>query len=490
MKTNAKRWFLGAAALALATAAGCASSGGDGPLTGSVPSDAPPAEVRKAVREVDAARLRTHVDELAGFGTRHTLSDTASQDRGIGAARGWIARKFQEASEESERMGEEGVRVLFDSHTVEPDGRRITRAVEVVNVLCVIPGSNPAARERLYYATAHYDSICSENTDADCDAPGANDNASGTAALIELARVLAMHKLDATVVLMATAGEEQGLYGARRHAERSRAEGRDVRAVLNNDTIGDPAGPFAKGGQEAAHSRRTVRVFSEGVPRNATPEQILAIHAAGMENDGPARTLARFVGEVGAWHGLAVQPTLIYRNDRFLRGGDHTAFLEHGFPAAVRFTVLYEDYDRQHQNVRIEKVDRDGKMVDVQFGDLPSYVEEDYLADVTRLNAAALMHLANAPAPPTNTRLSMSGLENGTRLRWDAPDPADNPEQIAGYEVVVRTTTSAVWQSAKDVGFTNEATLDLSRDNWLFGVRAYDADGYRSPVSFAVPVRE
>lgn len=459
-------------------------------MDGSVPSEAPPAAVREVVREVDADRLRESVDALAGFGTRHTLSDTASQERGIGASRAWIARKFQEAAEESERSGDEAIRVLFDSHTVEPDGRRITRPVEVVNVVCVIPGANPAARERLYYATAHYDSICSENTDSDCDAPGANDNASGTAALIELARVLAMQKHDATIVLMATAGEEQGLYGARRHAERARAEGRDIRAVLNNDTIGDPAGPFAKGSPDAALARKTVRVFSEGVPRNATPEQIQAIYGAGMENDGPARTIARYVGEVGAWHDLPVQPTLIYRNDRFLRGGDHTAFLEHGYPAAVRFTVLYEDYDRQHQNVRVEKVERNGEMVDVQFGDLASYVEEDYLADVTKLNAAALMHLANAPAAPANARISMSGLENGTRLRWDAPDPTANPEEIAGYEVVVRTTTAATWQLAKDAGFAGEATLDMSKDNWLYGVRAYDADGYRSPVSFAVPVRE
>ncbi len=478
---------LTAAAMAMTA---CASSKGPGrEFGGAVPKEAPPAAVTAMVQGVSPTKVKASVDALAGFGTRHTLSSTEWQDRGIGAARAWISQSFQAASEESERVGDQTIRVLFDSHTVQPDGRRITREVEVVNVLCVIPGSNPAARDRLYYATAHYDSICGENTDAECDAPGANDNASGTAALIEMARVLAKQKLDATVVLMATAGEEQGLIGARLHAERVRAEGRDIRAVLNNDIIGDPAGPFPKDGPEARASRKTVRLFSEGVPRDATPEQIMQIYASGMENDGPARTLARYVGEVGAWHNLPVQPTLIYRNDRFLRGGDHTAFIEQNYDAAVRFTALYEDYDRQHQNVRLELVERDGDGELVQFGDLPSFVEAEYLADVTRLNAAAIMHLANAPAPPTNAMIVMATLENPTRLRWDAPDMENNPEQIAGYEVMVRATTSPVWQLSRDVGFTNEATIELSKDNWLFGVRAYDAEGYRSPVSFAVPVR-
>ncbi len=455
-----------------------------------VPREAPPAEVDAALADISALRLREAVDRLAGFGTRHTLSDTSSPDRGIGAARAWIARSFQEAADESGRVGDESVSVLFDSHMVAPDGRRITREVEIVNVLCVIPGSNPAARDRLYYATAHYDTICSENTDSECEAPGANDNASGTALLIEMARALSKQRHDATIVLMATAGEEQGLYGARRHAERIRAEGRDVRAVLNNDTVGDPAGPYAKGSKEAATARKTVRIFSEGLPRGATPEELQRIAALGAENDGAARTLARYVAEVGVWHDLDVQPTLIYRNDRFLRGGDHTAFLEHGYPAAVRFTVLYEDYDRQHQNVREEWIERDGKKRQVQFGDLAQYVEEDYLAGVTRLNTAAMMHLANAPAAPANARIITASLENPTRLRWDAPASDNNPEEIAGYEVVMRTTTSAVWQFAKDVGLTGEAVIDLSKDNWLFGVRAYDRDGYRSPVSFPIAARE
>ncbi|MCL4743045.1 MAG: M28 family metallopeptidase [Phycisphaerales bacterium] len=451
---------------------------------------APPADtVAAALEAVSAERLRRDVDTLAAFGTRHTLSDTKSDTRGIGAARRWLHAEFERAVADSGREGDLAPRVWFDVHPVEPGGR-IARAVEVVNVVCEIPGSSPEARVRHYYVLGHYDSRASDGNDAEGDAPGANDDASGVAACLELARVLSRMRLESTVVLMATAGEEQGLFGARLHALNARRQGRTIGAVLNNDTIGDPSAP---GGRSA---RDRVRVFSEGVPvsmlfeqpRTATvrdeepetPESRLRearnrlfgvsmLRRDGGENDSPSRHLARYIAEVARQHATPVQPMLINRPDRYLRGGDHTPFNELGWPA-VRFVEVYENYDRQHQDPRVE----DG----VQFGDLPEYVDAEYLADVTRLNAAVLVHLANAPSPPSRPRLIVAGLTNDTTLRWDAsPEP-----DVAGYEVVWRETTAHEWQHVRDVGDVTEATINRSKDNWFFGIRAYDRDGYRSPV--------
>ncbi|MGP1309697.1 MAG: M28 family peptidase [Phycisphaerales bacterium] len=434
--------------------------------------------------EVSAQRLRDDVDRLAAFGTRHTLSTVEAIDRGVGASRQYVHDEFSKAGFAAQRTGAGRIEVIFDRHTQQPDGRRITREVDIVNVVAVIPGAMPEARARMYYCIAHLDSRASDPNDAESDAPGANDNASGTAALIELARVLSKAQLDSTVVLMATTGEEQGLFGARLHAQRLREVGGDVRAVLNNDTVGDPYGHFDPTSDEGAWARTKVRVFSEGLPVHldrATPEELQRIARTGAENDSPARAVARYMLDVADEHDLPVEPMMIYRNDRFLRGGDHTAFLEMGFPAAVRITVPYEDYTRQHQDVRVE----DG----VPYGDAASYVDEDYLAGVTKLNLATLVHLANAPSAPEDVRVIVADLTNDTTLRWT---PSPEPD-VAGYEVVRRDTTSPVWQfvHAVDGGAgATEATLPYTKDNFLFGVRAVDANGFRSPVVFPIPARE
>ncbi|TVQ33714.1 MAG: M20/M25/M40 family metallo-hydrolase [Phycisphaeraceae bacterium] len=442
-----------------------------------------PDEVGPMLSEISPERVRADIDALCGFGTRHTLSDTESGDRGIGAARRWIRGEFEKAAAESGRSGDEAMKVWFDTHRVEPDGRRIDRAVDVVNVMAELPGATAEARERRYYIIAHYDTINADFMNRTDDAPGANDNASGTAALLELARVMSKRRFDATIVFMATAGEEQGLFGARLYARAAREAGLDIRAVLNNDTVGDPAGPFDPESDEAKRSRGTIRVFSEGVPRQAPAQEIGRIFLMGAENDSPARQLARYVAEVAERHELAIRPTLIFRNDRFLRGGDHTGFLEAGFPAAVRFTVMHEDYNRQHQFVE-EKRDASGEMT--KFGDRAEFVEAAYLADVTRLNGAALAHLASAPRAPGSARIITAELTNDTTLRWEAcPEP-----DVAGYEVVWRETTSAMWTHSQDVGDATEATLPLSKDNWLFGVRAYNGRGFRSQVSFPTAARE
>lgn len=432
----------------------------------------------RVMAAVDPANLRSSIDTLAAFGTRHTLSDTTSTMRGIGAARRWVAQAFADASADSGRTGDLAVSVDLESHHVEADGRRITEAVDVVNVVCTVPGADPASRGRRYYVLAHLDSRASEANDARSDAPGANDDGSGVAALIELARVLSRERLDSTVVLVATSGEEQGLYGARLRAEAAKAAGEDIRAVLNNDTIGNPRGVD---GREA---RSEVRILSEGLPLEVLgddPERLASFvrqaRALGSESDGLSRQLARYIYDVGELQRAPVRAKLVFRPDRFLRGGDHTPFNELGY-AAVRFCEVHEDYTQQHQDVRTEG--------GVRYGDLPEFVDAGYLGDVTRLNAGVLAHIANAPSVPTGARVLVADLTNDTTLRWDAsPEP-----DVAGYEIVWRETTSPVWQHSLDVGDATEGTVDLSKDNWFFGVRAYDRDGYRSPVAFPVPARE
>lgn len=430
-----------------------------------------PPEVVAMLAEIDAGRLRADVERLVGFGTRHTLSAVDSETRGIGAARRWLRGELQRAAEASGRNGELAMAVDLDVHRVVPDGKRIDREVDVVNVIAVLPGAMPEARRRRYYVLGHYDSRASDAMDAVSDAPGANDDGSGTALVLELARVMSRRSFDATLVFLATAGEEQGLVGARRHAEAARAAGLEIAGALSNDIVGDPSDP--RGG---AH-RGAVRLFSEGLPASTELAGWQQARQTGAFADSPSRQLARLVAEVAVRHDLAVRPVLVFRPDRFLRGGDHTAFNESGF-AAVRFTEVAENYDRQHQDVR----DEGGRA----YGDLPTYVDADYLADVARLNAAALAHLANAPSPPGDARLVAAELTGDTTLRWTAsPEP-----DVAGYEVLRRATTAPEWEHASDVGLVTEATVPHSKDDWIFAVRAYDTAGYRSPAAFPRVARE
>ena len=426
-----------------------------------VPTTAPPPGISRVIDSVDPSRIRQDVDRLAAFGTRHTLSETASATRGIGAARDWIASRLRDAA--VPRSGVLPLQVAFDRHRVSADGRRVTRDVDVVNVVATLPGVAESAVSRHYYVVAHYDSRASDPNDATGDAPGANDDGSGVAVLLELARILAPRRLDATVVLLATSGEEQGLLGARGHAKALVDAAVDVRAVLSFDIVGDPrmpAGPPRPDG---------IRLFSEGLPADLA--QTAAVRMLGGESDSPSRELARHVGTLARWHGAEVQPALVFRPDRFLRGGDHTAFNELGI-AAVRFTEFGENYDRQHQDPRSE----DGH----EFGDVPQFVDADYVAGVTRLAAIAILHLANAPAAPKHARIVALALGHDTALRWSpAPD-----QDVAGYEVVWRATTSGLWEHVQDVGAVTSVTLPWHKDEHLFGIRSYDADGYRSEVAF------
>lgn len=432
-----------------------------------VPATPPPARVAEVLARISPERLRADVDALAAFGTRHTLS-AAAPDRGIEAARDYLAARF-EAAVDPERPGGP-LTVSLDSHPLEPDGERIDRTATLHNVVATLPGTMPQARARHIYVMGHYDSRATDVMDPEAPAPGANDDASGVAVTLELARVLASEPLEATVVLMATAGEEQGLLGARRHAAAARAGGRVITAVLSNDIVGDPTGP-----DDQRHDDR-VRVFSSAVPLALPGDELAALRSRGALADGPSRQLARYVATVAAWQGTAVQPTLVFRPDRFLRGGDHLAFDEQGY-AAVRFTEVAERYERQHQDPRTEG--------DVRYGDHPEHVDASYLAEVTRLNGAVLLHLANAPAPPSGAAVVATALTTDTTVRWDP-----NPEpDVAGYEVVWRRTTSPTWEQLRDAGQATELTLPQHKDDWILGVRAYDRDGHRSLVAACGIVR-
>lgn len=438
----------------------------------------PPAAAQGAAAQVNPQNAKAIVEKLASFGTRHTLSETASEERGIGAARRWIKATLEEYAKAGAPGN--GMRVELEEFDAPPSAR-LPEGAKVVNVVAVLPGTMPVeegAVRRAYYVVAHYDSRNAEAMDAKGDAPGANDDASGVAVVMECARVLASRgALEQTVVFLCTAGEEQGLIGAKYHAENvATAKPYMIGGVLNNDIVGDPSSsPDAEG--KSRETRDRIRVFSEALPRTAGAADYARLRATAAEGDSPSRQLARLVSDVAVWHDLPVKPTLIFRQDRFMRGGDHIAFNEAGF-AAVRLTEVDEVYDRQHVGI----TERDGK----PYGDLPEFVDEEYLGNVVKLNVAAIVHLASAPSAPTEVRIITAELGNDTLLRW-APSPEPD---IAGYEVVWRETTSPVWQHAQNVGNFTEARLPIGKDDVFFGVRAYDQDGFRSPVVFPGVARE
>lgn len=428
------------------------------------PSAASDPDIRTMIDAISTERIEADIRTLVNFGTRHTLSDPTDDARGIGAARRWIKAQFDAIAAEAGGR----ITVEYQSYQQSPPARRITAPVQIVNVIATLKGTQPESADRVYVVSAHYDSICSDPTDAECDAPGANDDASGTAAVIELARVMSRHEFDATIVFMTVAGEEQGLYGSAYAAEQFKANGVNVAGMITNDIIGSSVG------QDGSRDDKHVRVFSEGVPEIETPMQADLRHKVGSENDSAARQLARFTVEAASWYLKDFEPVLIFRRDRLMRGGDHKPFSLAGYPA-IRFTEMNEDYRHQHQNVR----EVDG----VQYGDLPEFVDFAYTANVTRVNAAALASLARAPAPPANCRLLIAKLTPDTTLRWDKGREPD----LLGYEVVWRATTSPQWEHSRFVGDAVEHTLNLNKDNFVFGVRSVDQAGHRSVVAFAWP---
>jgi hypothetical protein len=448
---------------------------------------APDPQVQQVLASISAQRIEQRIRKLVSFETRHTQSETASEVRGIGAARRWIESEMQACSKAA------GGRLQVATQSwEEPAGRRLTKPTMLVNVLATLPGTSEASKGRTLLVSGHYDSRNSDVNDSQGVAPGANDDASGTAVVMELACAMATQAFEATLVFMAVPGEEQGLLGAAHFAKDARKKGLDIEAMITNDIVGSATGDF---GQRDA---KRLRLFADGfdpllrlmvaaqsnAPGDAaeakaneeTRTRLQAIALAGGSEDLPTHQLGRHLKAAAEQYlpGFTVQ--LIQRRDRYLRGGDHLPFLERGY-SAVRFTEPFENFRHQHQNIRNEGA--------VQFGDLPEFVEFNYVADVARVNAAGLATLALAPAAPKEVKLDASQLTNDSTLVWaESIDP-----NVAGYRVVWRSTESAVWTDFKDVGRVNQVTLpNVSKDNVVFGVQAVSVRGHASLAAFPLPL--
>ncbi len=430
------------------------------------------------LRDISPEAIDRIVRKLAGFHTRHTFSPRNDPDRGIGAAARFIEAEFRKISEAT------GGRLQVEVRSfLEPKTSRTPRAVMIDNIVATLPG---ASQDRHLLVSAHYDSRASRPDDAVSGAPGANDDASGVAAVLELARVLSVHAFEATIHFAAFSGEEQGLLGSTRFAAEAAAAGLDIEAMITNDIIGNTEG---SNGRRETHR---LRIFSEGISgrrgrRDGSEESrpasrpILAPRAprtiSGSDADSPSRQLARYIRETATIYVPDMTVTLVFRADRFLRGGDHSPFHDLGY-AAVRFTEPNENYDRQHQDVREE----DGR----RFGDVPEAVDVDFVARVARVNGAALASLALAPAPPRDVAILTRALTPHTTLRWSRGREPD----LRGYNVLVRETTAPLFERRIPVGDATEVTLEgISKDDDLFAVEAEDKDGHRSLAVYPAVVR-
>jgi len=448
---------------------------------GPAPADA---AIVRALASIDASRIDKTIETLVGFGTRNTNTSMESNlpaGTGVQAAADWIASQFEQISRECGGCLE----VKRDTFMADPANgeswaKRIPHPIRLTNVYAIEKGADPAQAGRMVLVTGHYDSINSNVfknwADTSGAAPGANDDASGVAVSLECARALSKLHLPATVVYVAVAGEEEGLVGSAHLAHLAKEQGWDLEAVLNNDIVGGNTTPG-----DMLQLKDRVRVFSEGVPVAATPEQERRIRGLGGENDSPSRQLARAMADTARTYFPAVGATrfsafLVSRPDRYLRGGDHSSFNREGF-AAVRLTEWREDYNHQHQNV----VQPPAGSSDPVLGDLLEFVDFKYVAKVARLNAATLATLAASPGQPAKVVIQTEKLENGTTLRWE---PA--PGAVAHYEIVWRETTAPDWQFVKNVqaagGGPITITVPVSKDNVIFGVRAVDAAGHRGLV--------
>jgi hypothetical protein len=425
--------------------------------------------IARAIEEVSAERIQRTIEKLVSFNNRSTISaqddESIRAGKGIGAAREWIKSEFERYSKECGGCLE----VKTDAFTEQP-AERIPKPTGITNVYAVLKGSDPQQATRMVLVTGHYDSRNTDISNVTDPAPGANDDGSGTAVSLECARVLskaaATLKFPATIIFLTVAGEEQGLNGSKHFAQMAKEQGWKIEAALNNDIVG--------GDRSSQQDSSLVRVFSEGLPVAANEAETKRIRMLGGESDSISRELARYVADVGRSYDTGVKPLLIFRLDRFLRGGDHYSFNQQGF-AAIRFTEYRENFDHQHQNLRTEN--------GIEYGDLPKFVDYDYVSHVARLNAATLASLALAPAPPANVKVVTKELDNDTTLTWEASTGA------AAYEVVWRSTSAPDWEYAQTISGATRATLKVSKDNEIFAVRAVDAAGHRSLPVVPVPER-
>ena len=467
-KGSTRRAFLSASAitavgaplLAHAAPAVAATAGAGSALAQRAPDN----DLRAVLREVDPDRIQAIVLRLTQFGTRHTASSQTDPVRGIGAATAWVFAQMQAiAATSSGRM------TVQEQTFVQPVSSRIPVPTTITNVIATMKGT--ASPERFYVVTGHLDSRVTDVLDFTSDAPGADDDASGVAVVLELARLFATRQFPGTLVFATVAGEEQGLYGSTFMAQQMNAAGNDVQGMFSNDIVG--ASQAWDGTKPDPH---TLRLFVEGIPTAATPAEIATMQSVGGENDGVSRQLGRFAEEVAPFSLTGMNIRVIWRRDRYLRASDHVSFQGQGYPAA-RFTEPRENFNHEHQNTQVVN--------GVQLGDLIQFVDFDYIARVAKVNGATLWSLATAPGTPKNVLIhatpppNLAGT-NLTTLTWNA-----NPESnLAGYEVVTRETTSPDWTDAINVGDVTTVTLDIAKDNVQFGLRAVDLAGNRSPVAF------
>ena len=421
------------------------------------------AVIEDMVKEVSADSLKSYILSMVAFGTRNTLSTQTNPKRGIGAARSWVLNKFNNfAASSNGRLS-----AFIDTTTLLPDKRRIDTTLVLGNVVATLKGTDPNDN-RIFVISGHLDNMRTSVLDRVGDAPGANDDASGVAAVLECARIMSKKNFPATVIFVAVSGEEQGLLGAYFMANKARAQSWNIEAVLNNDIMG------SNNSNETNIIENTkVRVFSEGLPAFETEKNAKNIRQLGLENDGKSRQLARYVKETGERYVDNIDVVMIYRNDRFLRGGDHTAFVDNGY-AAVRFTEMNENYYHQHQDVRKEN--------GIQYGDLTEFIDFEYLRKNTALNLSSLANLAKAPSMPQEVKIDVKRLGNSSSLYWKSPT-SGKPK---GYYVMVRETTNALWQK-KIFTADLKIVLPYSKDNYFFAVQSVGQDGNESlPVVPAV----
>lgn len=412
--------------------------------------------IENMVKEVSPDSLHSYIKTLVAFGTRNTLSTQTNSSRGIGAARNWVLGRFNEMAKQSSGR----LSAMIDTTTLQPDGKRVDSLLLLGNVMATLKGTDPADN-RIFIISGHLDNMRTSVMDRTGDAPGANDDGSGVAAVMECARIMSKRSFPATIIFVAVSGEEQGLLGATFMSEKAKKANWNIEAVLNNDIMGSN-----NSNETNIIDNTKIRVFSEGLPAFETEKNMVLIRNLGLENDGKSRQLARYVKEIGERYVDNLQVVMIYRNDRFLRGGDHTPYVQRGF-AAVRFTEMNENYTRQHQNVRVEN--------NIRYGDLPEFIDFEYLRKNTGMNLANLANLAKAPSMPDSVKIDVKNLTNSTYLYWKAPKYG----KPKGYYILMRETTSAVWQK-KIFTLDTGVRLPYSKDNYFFAVQSVNESGNES----------
>ncbi len=420
-------------------------------------------EVAQMVKEISSANLESYVRTLADFNTRHTLS-TSNPEKGILSAQEYVLKTL----ESFEKSSNGRLKVAFDVFDIPADGRRIQQESKLGNIMATLKGTDPND-DRIFMVSAHIDSRALDIMDVNISAPGANDDGSGVAAVIEMARIMSTRSFPATIMFVLVSGEEQGLKGAEYLAKRAKNEKWNLVTMINNDMIGN-----SNSSETNINDNTRVRIFSEGVPAAETEQEMAVRRYINSENDSKSRALARFMKEIGERYVDQLEVKLVYRNDRFLRGGDHTPFAREGF-TAVRVCEMNENYYHQHENVRVEN--------GIQYGDLPEFVDFEYMRKVTGVNLASLAYLASSPSEPVSVGIDVRKLSNTSSLKWTAPKTG----KVKGYYVLMRETDASMWQKKF---YTEDTTLTLpySKDNYFFAVQAVGENGHESMAVFPQPI--